>query len=220
MKKIICFGDSNTFGFNPKDGSRYTKEKRWTGLLACILKDNFNIVEEGCNNRTGFFLSPDGELQSGQKYLPKCVEKHSPFDIFIFALGTNDLQKFFDIDENLTKDGLKNTITYIRKITPQARIILISPVILGDDLLKGYFQCQFDDKSICASIWIQDVYREIAKEEKCELLDINQFVSPSPLDGLHFDEKSHKIIAEKIADKILSNKNEKIETFTKGNINA
>lgn len=220
MKKIICFGDSNTFGFNPKDGSRYTKEKRWTGLLACILGDNFNIVEEGCNNRTGFFLSPDGELQSGQKYLPKCVEKHSPFDIFIFALGTNDLQKFFNIDENLTKDGLKNTITYIRKIAPQARIILIPPVIFSDDLLKGYFKCQFDDKSICASIWIQDVYVKVAQEENCELVDLNKYVSPSPLDGLHFDEKSHKIIAEKIADKVLSNKNEEIETFTKGNINA
>ena len=33
MKKIICYGDSNTFGYNPKDGSRFDENIRWTSDL-------------------------------------------------------------------------------------------------------------------------------------------------------------------------------------------
>ena len=34
MKRIVCFGDSNTFGHNPLDGSRLPRDQRWTGILS------------------------------------------------------------------------------------------------------------------------------------------------------------------------------------------
>lgn len=210
MKKIICFGDSNTFGFNPRDGSRYDSNARWTGILANALGDEFKIAEEGCNNRTGFFLNPDGALQSGQKYLPQCLEKHQKFDIFIFALGTNDLQTVFKIDENIVKDGLKNIVNLIRKFSQNARIIIIPPVILKENILKGYFGCQFDEDSVKASVWIQNIYEIVAKMENCEFLDLNKYVIPSDIDGLHFDEESHKIIAKQITNQILGEKHTRV----------
>lgn len=202
MKKIICFGDSNTFGFNPNNGSRYDSNTRWTGILAKMLGDEFVVAEEGCNNRTGFFSNPDGVLQSGQKYLPLCLEKHKNINIFIFALGTNDLQKFFSIDENIVREGLKNIINFVRKNNPTVKIILIPPVVLSENVLQCGFSFQFDSFSIKNSIKMQSVYENIAQEENCEFLNLNQYVSPSADDGLHFDEASHRIIAEKIADKI------------------
>ena len=33
MKEIVCFGDSNTWGYNPTDKSRYPGSVRWTGVL-------------------------------------------------------------------------------------------------------------------------------------------------------------------------------------------
>lgn len=206
MIKIICFGDSNTFGFNPKDGSRYDSDTRWTGVLAKILKDEFEIVEEGCNNRTGFFLNPDGHLQSGQKYLPECIKKHKGFDFIILAIGTNDLQIKFKIDENIANDGLKNLITIIREFNKNSRIIVIPPVILDADVLKGYFNYQFDEESIKASLWIQEIYEKFCSNENCELFNINNYVKPSNIDGLHFDEQSHKYIAKILAAYILKSK--------------
>jgi len=196
MKKIICFGDSNTFGFNPKDGSRYDFDTRWTGILAKILSNEFEIIEEGCNNRTGFFLNPDGHLQSGQRYLPECLKKYKKFDALILTLGTNDLQKIFKIDENIAKDGLKNLITIIREFNKNARIIIISPVILNEEVLKGSFSYQFDENSIKASVWIQEIYEVVIESLNCELLNLNKYVKPSVFDGLHFDIESHKKIAE------------------------
>lgn len=202
MKKIICYGDSNTFGFNPANGSRYDSNTRWTGVLSKLLCDKFKIAEEGCNNRTVFFLNPDGVLQSGQKHLPQCLEKHKEFDIFILALGTNDLQKIFDIDEEIVENGLTNTIKLIKKHNPKARIILVPPVILNEDVVNGTFSYQFDEKSIKNSILIQKKYTICAEKENCEIVDFNRYITPSKLDGLHFDEMSHKIMAEQIANQI------------------
>lgn len=204
MKKIICYGDSNTFGFNPKDGSRYDKNVRWTGLLSGILGSDYEVKEEGCNNRTAFFENPDGLIQSGQSYLAHCLEKYQDFDIFILALGTNDLQKFYDINEQIVIEGLKNHIPKITACNPNARIVLVSPVLLSETVLSGAFSHQFNEKSIKASIWIQNIYKNFADKNGLEIVDLNKVIFPSSFDGLHFDPKEHKIIAEKLAEQILN----------------
>ena len=39
MTDVLCFGDSNTWGYNPKDGSRFPWGVRWTSVLQEQLKD-------------------------------------------------------------------------------------------------------------------------------------------------------------------------------------
>ncbi|MDD3420378.1 MAG: GDSL-type esterase/lipase family protein [Candidatus Gastranaerophilales bacterium] len=209
MKKIICFGDSNTYGFNPKNSKRYSINQRWTGLLAKSLQNTFIIIEEGCNNRTAFFTSPDGKLQTAQLYLPECLKKHNDFDIFILALGTNDLQKIFKLNKNIAQNGLKTLLCKIRAINPFAHIILIPPVVLNNEILVGGFNHQFDERSIDSSIWIQKIYEDFALQENCEFLDLNKHIKPSPFDGLHFDKKSHNTIAKRLTEVILKIKTQK-----------
>ena len=57
MKKIICYGDSNTFGYNPKDGSRFDENIRWTSLLQKNLGVEYEVINEGMCDRTGTFQS-------------------------------------------------------------------------------------------------------------------------------------------------------------------
>ena len=59
MVEIVCFGDSNTFGFNPKNGKRYDENTRWSGILKRKLKDKFNVIEAGCNNRTCYSINKE-----------------------------------------------------------------------------------------------------------------------------------------------------------------
>ena len=79
MKKILCFGDSNTFGFNPETGGRFDKNSRWSGILSQIFADNYEVIEDGMNNRTGFFRNPEGLKQSGGEYLQVSLENHKDF---------------------------------------------------------------------------------------------------------------------------------------------
>ena len=98
MKKIVCYGDSNTFGFNPKNGSRFDENTRWTSVLQNISKTKYEVINEGMCNRTGFVDNPKGDLYSSQKHFPKLLEKSDNIDILILSVGTNDLQFQYNIE--------------------------------------------------------------------------------------------------------------------------
>ena len=51
-KRIVCFGDSNTWGYDPGTAERFPEDVRWTGLLAQALGENYWVIEEGQNGRT------------------------------------------------------------------------------------------------------------------------------------------------------------------------
>lgn len=56
MKTILCFGDSNTYGYRPDTGKRYAEDTRWTGILREKLKDRkIEVIEEGLVGRTTVF---------------------------------------------------------------------------------------------------------------------------------------------------------------------
>lgn len=51
MKRLLCFGDSNTYGYAPYDG-RYAAAIRWSGILAERLAPDWQLIEAGLNGRT------------------------------------------------------------------------------------------------------------------------------------------------------------------------
>ena len=91
MKQILCFGDSNTYGYIPENGKRYAYADRWTGILSERLKDeDCRVIEEGLCGRTTVF---EDELRIGRRgadLLPVLLESHSPLHRVILMLGTND----------------------------------------------------------------------------------------------------------------------------------
>ena len=198
MKKIICYGDSNTFGFNPKDGSRFDEKTRWTALLQTNLDADYQIIEEGGCDRTGFVNNPKGFLFSAQRHFTKILSRNEEFDLIILSIGTNDLQFQYDIKFGAAEKGLENLIQIAQKHTNN--IILIPPVILSEKILDGFFSFQFDETSIVKSKKIGKIYKQLANIYSCKIFDINKFAQPSDDDGLHYDAATHKIIAEKLCN--------------------
>lgn len=196
MKKILCFGDSNTYGYIPKSGERYKTDVRWTGILKELLGKNFEIIEAGCNNRTCFVDNPDGKIFTGYKILPELLE--NDLDYVILAIGINDLQLFFNADYDDIKNGIVNLINITRNKIPNTNIILVAPPKISKDVLKGNFAFQFDEKSIEKSLKIGEIYRTAAKENECLFLNLDEIIEVSPKDGLHYEPEAHKIIAQEI----------------------
>ena len=110
MKKILCYGDSNTFGFNPFDGSRYDEKTRWTAILKENLGSDFEIIEEGACDRTGFADNDKGFLYSAQRHFPKMIAKTKDIDIIVLWIGTNDLQYKYDLSFKQIENGLEKLI--------------------------------------------------------------------------------------------------------------
>ncbi len=204
MKKIICYGDSNTFGFNAKDGSIFDENTRWTSLLQKNLGSEYEVVNEGMYDRTGFVDNPRGDLFSGPKHFPEMLAKTDNIDLLILAIGTNDLQSQYNISFDTIENGLKNLIHLAK--TKAKNIIIIPPVILDERILKGAFNTQFDETGVEKSKKVGQIYRKIADKNGCLWFDINEFTAPSNYDGLHYDENSHRLIAEKLAEFIKKEK--------------
>ena len=202
MKKILCYGDSNTFGFDSSTGSRFDDKTRWTAVLQANLGDDYKIIEEGGCGRTGFVDNPEGVSFSAQMHFPSVLSEVDNVDILILAIGTNDLQSQYDISFSVIEKGLENLIKIAQGKVNQ--IIIIPPVVLSEKIFDGYFRYQFDETSIIKSKKIAPIYERIANMYNCKYIDINNFVKPSDIDGLHYDKISHKIIADKLSEYILS----------------
>ena len=159
MKKIICYGDSNTFGYNPLDASRYNKNIRWTGLLQLYLGNKYKIIEEGACDRTGFVDNNKGILFSAQKHFPILISEAEQPDIIIIALGTNDLQFVYDIDEETIKyecqkcsigncsfcqgTKLSNTCYSCKNY--------LEPLIRNEKIVSCDYTCKTGEKEKCAT---------------------------------------------------------------------
>lgn len=202
MKKVLCFGDSNTFGFIPESGKRYDKNTRWSGILTQLAAEKFEIIEAGCNNRTAFSDNPAGFEQTGYKVLPTLLKKD--LDCVILAIGVNDLQIFYNPTLEEIKNGMRRLVDIVREHCPNAKIILVSPARLTENIFNGYFRAMFDKISIEKSLHLSEIYENIAKEKNCRFADWDKIVTVSPKDGLHLEPDAHKKIAEAMFECLLS----------------
>ena len=200
MKKILCFGDSNTYGFIPSSGKRYDENSRWSGILKKLLREEYEIIEAGCNNRTAFCDNPAGVNETGYKVLPSLLTPD--IDCVILAVGINDLQYLYNISMKDYESGLENLIGIVRTKLPRAEIILLSPSVITEDILNSYFAAMFDETSIEKSKQLSAIYERAARKENCKLLDLKKIASPSKTDGLHYEKIEHIKIANAIFDLI------------------
>lgn len=194
--KILCFGDSNTYGYIPSNGGRYDKNTRWTGILTHLLNNKHSIIEAGCNNRTAFKNNPAGKNYTGHEILPTLLT--ADLDIIILSIGINDLQTQYNTQLNEYHTEINQLIKSIKEKCPNAQIILLAPPRINEGILKGFFATMFDKHAIEKSTQLPKIYEQIAKEQQCEFINLDEIINTSKKDGLHLEPAAHKTIAETI----------------------
>jgi len=105
-KTIVCFGDSNTWGYSAATGQRFDEDTRWTGLLSERLGSEYRIVEEGLSGRTSVCDDPLFEGLQGISYIYPCLLSHSPLELVIIMLGTNDTKERFGLTSYNIAQGI------------------------------------------------------------------------------------------------------------------
>ena len=78
MKTILCYGDSNTWGYDPASKGRLGIDARWTGVLARELGTAYRVLEEGLNGRTTVWDDPIEGYKNGREQLVPCLESQRP----------------------------------------------------------------------------------------------------------------------------------------------
>ena len=198
MKRILCYGDSNTWGYVPQTGERYDCRTRWTGILQEEMQD-VQIIEEGMSGRTTVWNDPIDGYMSGKEYLYPCLKSHSPIDAVVLALGINDTKTRFSLTPFDIAAGVSSLIEIIRgfqtitqKEPPQ--ILLVRPAPLTENVLTSSFHYAFNEESIRVSRLTLEPFRQTAAQFGCELLDAEE-CSEAGRDGLHYTAEGHKLFA-------------------------
>lgn len=92
MKKILVYGDSNTWGDNFITGKRIADEKQWVNILRNKYNKEYMFLQEGLPGRLAGNEEIAKQYKNGQDTFISTFRTNAPIDIIIISLGTNDLQ--------------------------------------------------------------------------------------------------------------------------------
>ena len=66
-RRVLCYGDSNTYGYDPARDGRYGEDERYPRVLQHLLGSEWAVIEEGLPGRTAVFDDPITEAMNGLK---------------------------------------------------------------------------------------------------------------------------------------------------------
>lgn len=202
---IVCYGDSNTHGFDAATGTRMPRDVRWPGVLARAMTGRAHVVEEGLGGRTTIWDDPFEVGRNGRTYLLPCLASHAPVAVLVIMLGTNDLKAIHRLGPREVAAGAASLVDLARTSGsgldggPPA-IILVAPVPLGEP-------------SIASELWgfgagrdtstrLAPLYREAARQSGAAFLDAGELVTVDPRDGVHLDAAAHGTLGRAIAEAV------------------
>ncbi len=206
-KRILCYGDSNTYGYVPAgNGRRYSEGIRWPSLLQKLLGDEYTVIEEGLCGRTTDAEPIDAPWKNGESYLCAALSTHRPVDMVIFMLGTNDLKASFHRTAETVAAGMKaileqtdSFLMFKQEYLP--KILLISPAYISD-ASRGPFCDEFNQTSQQMSRLLAKQYQTLANEYDALFLDAADYAVTSERDGIHLDAENHRRLGEAVYETV------------------
>lgn len=169
--KVICYGDSNTYGYDPRSyfGGRYDAGERWVDILS--EKTGWTVHNEGMNGR---------EIPRRSISVPHGT------DMLIIMLGGNDLLQGNSVDQ--VSERMEAFLNGLQ--LEKNRILLLAPppMQLGEWVPH---QALID-----ASIQLSRRYRALAKQVGVRFADTGEWDIPMTFDGVHFTGQGHRAFAE------------------------
>ncbi len=215
MKRILCYGDSNTWGHDPVNtdpasglAARYDENTRWPCLLQKNLGEEYYVWEAGLCGRTTVFDDPIMPTRNGVRDFEMVLQTCDPVDCVIFALGTNDTKDMFCASALIITYAMDRLLQVCKSALQQSRsrnakIIIACPIIPVADG-AGEYCYGFSELSTKIGEELRERYAQLAKDNGCEYIDINAIAVPSPADGVHLDPDGHKRVAKEMTDLVKS----------------
>ena len=177
--KVLCYGDSNTYGYDPRGffGDRYPKESRWVDILA--QRTGWQIQNEGQNGRE--IPSRPFQYQRTGELLAQLVP-----DVFVIMLGTNDLLRGYSAEETCSRME-----AFLRHIQPGCgQLLLIAP----PPMKRGAWVTE--ESLIAESAKLAEAYQALSQKQGIFFADAKKWNVQLAFDGVHFTEEGHRAFAK------------------------
>lgn len=196
MKTVVCFGDSNTWGYKPGNGERYDWETRWTGILQNRLGSEYRVHEEGLPGRTTCYPDPLSPGRNGMEFLPVVLGTHAPIDLLIIMLGTNDTKAHLGLGAFDIAKGVGKLLETAASEVGQILLISPLPVVPTPDYEKALSFAGAIEKSQK----LAEYYLHFASKSGCHFLNGATVGESSNVDGIHLSAETHHALGERVAE--------------------
>jgi lysophospholipase L1-like esterase len=199
-RTVLCYGDSNTYGWNAETGGRFPRDIRWPGVLAAQLGDTWHVIEEGLGGRTTVHDDPFLPHANGLTYLVPCLRSHAPLDVIVLFLGVNDLKPYLGLPAAAVARGVGLLVqeTLAGGASPDGgppRVLVLGLPRLGrfdleDEQLEG----------VAAKMErLPVLLAETASDLGVDFLDLAPVTAFGDVDGRHLDAAGHAAIGRAVA---------------------
>jgi lysophospholipase L1-like esterase len=211
-RRVLCFGDSNTWGFVPVQtppSTRYPRAERWPHVMAAALGDDVTVIEEALNGRTTDAADPQhpalgGAGLDGHAFLPAALASHLPLDALVVMLGTNDTKAHLARTPERIAAGAKRLLDCARVLdggigTGYANplLLLICPPPLGQ--LSPHFVPVFAG-GVEKSRALPPLYAAAARAAGAGFLDAATVIATDGVDGVHFSAEMQRRLGLAVAE--------------------
>jgi lysophospholipase L1-like esterase len=214
MKNILCFGDSNTYGFDidsydmkTSQAGRLPFDVRWPGRVQLQLGAEYRVIEAGLNGRAIMMEDPFKPYRKGIQSLPAALDCQSPLDLVILHLGVNELKTYFNLSAGMIARGIENMILLSQmsyNCSPVPQVLVIAPPPVGKNIEKSLFGDQFGSLAYEKSLLFGRQYQAVAEKHGCGFLDAGKLgFELNPIDELHYCAADHAKLANAAAVKIV-----------------
>jgi lysophospholipase L1-like esterase len=200
VKTILAYGDSLTFGADAETQGRHAYQDRWPSVLEDGLSGRARVIAEGLGGRTTVFDDFAAAAdRNGARVLPTLLASHSPLDLVILFLGTNDLKTYINGTAFGAAMGIKRLVEIIRTHpygtgSGVPDIIVVAPplTVPTDHVdLNPMFAPRAEEAFLFSGY-----YGRIAAELHCAFFDAATVATATPIDGVHLDAKNTRAIGE------------------------
>ena len=216
MKTILCYGDSNTWGFMPhkerpavKAANRFPWDVRWPGLLQKRLGEEYHVIEEGLNGRTTMFDCYLEEHRNGLKDIDVSLLTHMPIDLVILMLGTNDCKEVFGKRPYIIAQGMQRLIGRVKNgdygYGPDGtcpEILIAAPIRMGEGVFTSWLCGEFDEQSLERDRALAGYYEQVAQANEVHFLNAGAHIRADEADGIHMNADGHRRMAELMEEQV------------------
>ena len=209
MTAILCYGDSNTWGYQASTAERLGRWERWPGVLQRELGDDVHVIEEGQNGRTTVFDVPFEADRNGLTHLPVSLQTHHPLDLVVIDLGTNDLFLPGVNAYHAARGAIKLAEVVLASDAGRADgaplVLVVVPPPFAP--LGAWDQGESPDAAR-ESERLSQAFSDAAAASlewdgiTVPLLDLREHVTSSPIDGIHFEAEGHRAIGTAVATRL------------------
>ncbi|MGI6231163.1 MAG: GDSL-type esterase/lipase family protein [Tractidigestivibacter sp.] len=195
--RVLCFGDSLTWGYVPAGmGRRWPWGVRWTSLVSEAV--GCQVIEEGLPGRTTCVRDPLMPFGAAIDYVDACVLSQLPLDLIITMLGSNDLKDSYHRSAEDIAASVMEVVAHERRLAPDAKMLVVSPPALGDfDTVDDpAFVSALSDASVRESKRIAGCLQPLCEASGCAFFDAATVAHGAQPDAMHLDQEGNRRLAD------------------------